>query len=54
LLSHVGFSSQGKIMTIIYLVRRWTKQSIIKLALCGFMPIKLADWLIQRGGLRHD
>jgi hypothetical protein len=54
LLSHVGFSSQGKIMTIIYLVRRWTKSSIIKLALWGLLPIKLANWLIQRGGLRHD
>ena len=41
-------------MTIIYLVRRWTKSSIIKLALWGLLPIKLADWVIQRGGLSHD
>ena len=41
-------------MTIIYLVRRWTKSSIIKLALWGLLPIKLADWFIQRGGLSHD
>jgi len=34
--------------------RRWIKNSIIKLALCGLLPIKLADWLIQCGGLSHD
>ena len=34
--------------------RRRIKNSIIKLALWGLMPIKLADWLIQRGGLSHD
>ena len=41
-------------MTIIYIVRRLTKKSIVKLALSGLITIKLADWLIQRGGLRHD
>jgi|GEM_PF-2326257 len=35
-------------------VRCWTKNSIIKLALWGLIPIKVADWLIQRGGLSHD
>lgn len=34
--------------------RRWTKGAIIRLALWGLMPFKLAHWLIQRGGLRHD
>ena len=34
--------------------RRWTKSSIIKLALWGLLPTKLANWLIQRGGLSHD
>jgi len=54
LLSHVGFSQKGKTMHLLSNARRWTKSSIIKLALWGFMPTKLADWLIQRGGLRHD
>lgn len=41
-------------MTIIYIVRRLTKKSIVKLALSDLITIKLADWLIQRGGLSHD
>jgi len=42
------------ILSILRIVRCWTKSLIIKLALCGLLPIKLADWLIQRGGLSHD
>jgi len=42
------------ILSILKIVRCWTKSLIIKLALCGLLPIKLADWLIQRGGLSHD
>ena len=34
--------------------RGWLKYQIINAALLGFIPIKLADWLIQRGGLSHD
>jgi len=41
-------------MNLISNLRRWTKSSIIKLALWGLLPIKLADWFIQRGGLSHD
>lgn len=41
-------------MKLLSNVRRWTKSSIIKLALLGLLPIKLADWLIQCGGLSHD
>lgn len=41
-------------MKLLSNVRRRTKSSIIKLALWGLLSIKLADWLIQRGGLSHD
>ena len=34
--------------------RGWLKSRIVTLALLGFITIKLADWLIQRGGLSHD
>ena len=34
--------------------RGWLKSRIITAALLGIIPIRLADWLIQRGGLRHD
>jgi hypothetical protein len=30
------------------------KQAIIRLALCGVLPIVLADFLIRHGGLRHE
>jgi hypothetical protein len=48
------FFSKGKTMHLLSNARRRIKKSIIKLALCGLLPIKLADWLIQRGGLSHD
>jgi hypothetical protein len=35
-------------------IRGWLKSRIVAAALLGFLPIKLADWLIQRRGLRHD
>jgi len=41
-------------MNLLSNARRWTKSLIIKLNLCGLLTIKLADWLIQRGGLSHD
>jgi hypothetical protein len=41
-------------MTLISIVQYWTKSLIIKLSLCGLLPIKLADWIIQRGGLSND
>ena len=34
--------------------RGWLKSRIVAAALLGFVPIKLADWFIQRGGLSHD
>lgn len=34
--------------------RGWLKSRITYLALLGFIPIKLADFLIQRGGLSHE
>ena len=53
-----GHCEQAKIIAYILsisrIVRCWTKSSIIKLTLCGLLTIKLADWLIQRGGLSHD
>lgn len=42
------------ILSILRIVRCRTKSLIIKLALCGVLPVNLADWLIQRGGLSHD
>jgi hypothetical protein len=30
------------------------KAIIVNLALWGLIPARLADWLIQRGGLRHE
>jgi hypothetical protein len=30
------------------------KSRIVAAALLGLIPIKLVNWLIQRGGLRHD
>ena len=53
-----GHCEQAKILAYILSILRkvqcWTKSSIIKLTLCGLLTIKLADWLIQRGGLSHD
>jgi hypothetical protein len=34
--------------------RGWLKSRIIAAALLGLISIKLADFLIQRGGLSHD
>ena len=34
--------------------RGWLKSRIITAALLGIIPIRLADWLIQRGGLSHE
>jgi hypothetical protein len=28
------------------------KAAIVRLALCGLLPFKVAEWLIHRGGLR--
>ena len=30
------------------------KAVIVILALCGLLPVTVADWLIHRGGLRDD
>lgn len=32
---------------------RRIKSIVIRLALWGVLPVKLAEWLIQRGGLRR-
>jgi len=42
------------ILSTIRTFRCLIKKSIIKLVLLGLIPIKLAEWLIQRGGLSHD
>lgn len=34
-------------------IRSRIKAAIVRLALWGLLPPKLAEWLIQRGGLRH-
>lgn len=34
-------------------IRPFIKAAIVRLALWGVLPVKLAEWLIQRGGLRH-
>lgn len=34
-------------------IRHRIKAAIMRLALWGLLPVKLAEWLIQRGGLRH-
>lgn len=34
-------------------IRPHIKAAIVRLALWGVLPFKLAEWLIQRGGLRH-
>jgi hypothetical protein len=33
-------------------IRRACKAAIVRLALWGVLPSRLADWLIRRGGLR--
>jgi hypothetical protein len=30
------------------------KTIVFRLALSGFIPVKVADWLIQHGGLAHE
>ena len=35
-------------------IRSWIKSRIVAAALWGFIPIKLAEWLIQSGRLSHD
>ena len=35
-------------------IRGWLKSRIVAAALFGLIHIKLADFLIQRGGLSHD
>ena len=34
-------------------IRPRIKAAIVRLALWGLLPVKLAEWLIQHGGLRH-
>lgn len=34
-------------------IRPRIRAAIERLALWGLLPVKLAEWLIQRGGLRH-
>lgn len=35
-------------------IRARVKALIVRLAIAGLIPIGLADWLIQRGGMRHE
>lgn len=35
-------------------IRPRVKAAIVWLALWGVLPFKAAEWLIRRGGLRHD
>lgn len=34
-------------------IRPRIKAAIVRLALWGVLPVAVAEWLIQRGGLRH-
>lgn len=34
-------------------IRPRLKVAIVRLALWGVLPVAVAEWLIQRGGLRH-
>lgn len=34
-------------------IRPFIKAVIVHMALRGILPVKLAEWMIQRGGLRH-
>lgn len=34
-------------------IRPRLKAAIVLLALWGLLPVAVAEWLIQRGGLRH-
>jgi len=34
-------------------IRPRIKAAIVRLALWGLLPVNLAEWLIQLGGLRH-
>jgi len=36
-----------------HIIRPFIKMAIVRLALWGLLPVELAEWLIQRGGLRH-
>jgi hypothetical protein len=36
-----------------YIIRPRVKAAIVRLALRGVLPVKLPEWLIHRGGLRH-
>lgn len=35
-------------------LRSLVKALIVRLALRGLVPVRLADWMIQCGGLSHD
>jgi len=35
-------------------IRGWLKSRIVSAALHDIIPIKLACWLIKRGGLSHE
>lgn len=36
-----------------YSIRTYIKAAIVRLALWGVLPVAVAEWLIQRGRLRH-
>jgi hypothetical protein len=35
-------------------IKSLVKTAIVRLALWGVLPTSIADWLIQRGGLRNE
>ena len=47
-------SKKNKDFKTNYSVRAIPKIAIVRLAIWGVIPASLAQWLIQRGGLRHD
>ena len=34
--------------------RQRIKRIIVWMAVCGLIPLRVAEWLIQHGGLAHD
>ena len=49
-----GNTSEAKHSKFRAAVGAGIKSAIVRLALMGVIPACLADWLIQRGGLKHE
>ena len=35
-------------------IKQYAKRLIVGVALWGLLPVRMAEWLMRRGGLRHE